>query len=211
MNLKKQFTYLKKHLYNEPCGLFAPIRIISAVFIERSYLFSLVLAFYTLASGKGCFKVLFHTMFVNVYHHFLWCGCLAHVVRMVNTTCAEGALPYDIRMTGDELWAKRCNTKIKQEMCRSLFSSTPFIFVDYSVFFCSAIKPLNTGTLAREKLFTHMIRYRTRKITHLMRSTCNASIYLTGLWNWEIRRKKELWFLRHNSFFLFIFVFDDDY
>ena len=70
--------------------LFAPIRIISAVFIERSYLFSLVLAFYTLASGKGCFKVLFHTMFVNVYHHFLWCGCLAHVVRMVNTTCAEG-------------------------------------------------------------------------------------------------------------------------
>ena len=63
----------QNRLYNESCGLFDPIRIISVVFIERSYLFSLVLAFYSLANEIGCFKVLFHTMFVNVYHHLLWC------------------------------------------------------------------------------------------------------------------------------------------
>ena len=84
-------------------GCLPPIRIISVVFIKRSYLFSLVLLFNTLANGKGCFKVLFHTMFVNVYHHMLLCGCLAHMVRRVNTTCAEGKIHHDIRMTGDEL------------------------------------------------------------------------------------------------------------
>ena len=77
-------------LYNESCGLFAPIKIISVVLIERIYLFSLVLAFYTLANGKGCFKVLFHTIFVNVYHHLLRCGYSAHVVLVLSTYGAEG-------------------------------------------------------------------------------------------------------------------------
>ena len=150
-------------LYNESCGLFAPIRIISAVFIKRSYLFSLVLLFNTLANGKGCFKVLFHTIFVNVYHHLLLCWYSAHVVRMLSTYGAEGKIHHDIRMTGDELWAKCCNTKNTQEVCRSLFSSNSFILcrlIRLHLFSHKAIKHRNAG---KEKLFTHTIRYRTKK------------------------------------------------
>jgi len=33
--------------------------------------------------------VLIHTMFVNVYHHLLLCGCSAHVVRMLSTYGVE--------------------------------------------------------------------------------------------------------------------------
>ena len=96
LNKRNLFFYFievlckNNRLSNELCRLFAPIRIISVVSIKRSYWLSLVLLFNTLANGKGCFKVLFHTIFVNVYHHLLWCGCLAHMVRRLNTTCAEG-------------------------------------------------------------------------------------------------------------------------
>ena len=77
-------------LHNESCGLFNSIRITSVIFMERSYLFSLVVAFYSLANRIGCFMVLIHTMFVNVYHHLLLCGYSAHVVRMLSTYGAEG-------------------------------------------------------------------------------------------------------------------------
>ena len=77
-------------LYNESCGLFDSIRIISVVSIERNYLFSLVLVFYSLANGIGYLMVLIHTMFVNVYHHLLWCCYSAHVVRRVSTYGGEG-------------------------------------------------------------------------------------------------------------------------
>ena len=49
-----------------------------------------VLHFNTFANEIGCFKVLFHIMFVNVYHHLQWCWYSAHVVRRVNTYGAEG-------------------------------------------------------------------------------------------------------------------------
>ena len=91
----------------------------------------------------------------------MWCRCLAHMVRRVNTTCAEGKIHHDIRMTGDELWAKCCNTKNTQEVCRSLFSSNSFILcrlIRLHLFSHKAIKHRNAG---KEKLFTHTIRYRT--------------------------------------------------
>ena len=96
LNKRNLFFYFievlckNKRLYNELCRLFAPIRIISVVSIKRSYWLSLVLFFNTLANGKGCFKVLFHTIFVNVYHHLLWCCYSAHVVQVLSTYGAEG-------------------------------------------------------------------------------------------------------------------------
>ena len=93
----------------------------------------------------------------------MWCRCLAHMVRRVNTTCAEGKIHYDIRMIGDELWAKCCSTKNKQEVCRSLFSSNSFILcrlIRLHLFSHKAIKHRNAG---KEKQFTHTIRYRTKK------------------------------------------------
>ena len=77
-------------LHNESCGLFNSIRITSVIFMERSYLFSLVVAFYSLANRIGYFMVLIHTMFVNVYYHLLLCGYSAHVVLVLSTYGAEG-------------------------------------------------------------------------------------------------------------------------
>ena len=145
-------------LYNESFGLFAPIRIISVVLIERSYLFSLVLAFYTLILLLREKDVL-RSYFIQCLWMFtiicccadtlhMWCRCLAHMVRRVNTTCAEGKIHHDIRMTGDELWAKCCNTKNTQEVCRILFSSNSFILcrlIRLHLFSHKAIKHRNAG------------------------------------------------------------------
>ena len=68
-----------------------------------------------------------------------------------------------LRMTGDELLAKCCNTKNTQEVCRSLFSPNSFILcrlIRLHLFSHKAIKYRNAG---KEKLFTHTIRYRTKK------------------------------------------------
>ena len=124
-------------LYNESCGLFTPNRTISVAFLIRSYLFCLGLLFNIIANGKGHSGVLFHRIFVNVYHHLLCCGCLAHVVRMLSTYGADGYLHYDIRMTGDGLLAKYCNTKYNQEVVRDLFNSNSFILCRWN----SSVQP----------------------------------------------------------------------
>ena len=51
-------------------------------------------------------------------------------------------------MTGNELWAKRSNTKSKKEVCRNLFSSNFFIFVDKSVISCEALRRTYLPTLS---------------------------------------------------------------
>ena len=55
---------------------------------------------------------------------------------------------YDIWMTGNEQRAKRCNTKNKQEVCRSLFSSNFFILcrlICLHLFSHKVIKHRNAG------------------------------------------------------------------
>ena len=59
---EREKVIIQLWLYNETCGLFDPIRIMPVVIVERSYLFSLVLAFYTLTllpTGKDILRSYF--------------------------------------------------------------------------------------------------------------------------------------------------------